>query len=77
MIAPLVMNVVTDACIMAIPAPVILRVKTTAWRKVALIIMFGSGLFIMTAAVLRVIFVLVVCAPPVSSTKDGHLPHTC
>jgi len=60
MVPPLVMNIVTDLCIMAIPAPVILPVRTTIWRKLGLLFLFFAGFFIMTAAVLRVFFVLVV-----------------
>jgi hypothetical protein len=60
MVPPLIMNLVTDLCIMAIPAPVILPVRTTIWRKLGLLILFFAGFFIMTAAVLRVVFVLVV-----------------
>ena len=53
------MNLVTDLCIMAIPAPVILPVRTTLLRKIGLIILFFAGFFIMLAAVMRVVFVLV------------------
>ncbi|KAK4446074.1 hypothetical protein QBC34DRAFT_451048 [Podospora aff. communis PSN243] len=59
LVPPLIMNLVTDLCIMAIPAPVILPVRTTIWRKLGLLILFFAGFFIMTAAVLRVVFVLV------------------
>jgi len=60
MVPPLVMNLITDLCIMAIPAPVILPVRATVWRKMGLYFLFGAGVFIMTAAILRVVFVLVV-----------------
>ena len=60
MVPPLVMNLVTDLCIMAIPAPVILPVRTTWLRKLGLMILFFAGFFIMSAAVMRVMFVLVV-----------------
>lgn len=59
LVPALVMNILTDVCIMAIPAPVILPVKTTIWRKISLFLLFGAGIFIMTAAILRVVFVLV------------------
>lgn len=64
------MNILSDICIMAIPAPVILPVRTTIWRKLSLVILFGAGIFIMTAAVLRVVFVLVVSLlpPPLPSS---------
>lgn len=59
LIPALVLNVVTDIFILAIPAPVIFPVKTTVWRKISLIVIFSAGLFIMVAAILRVDFVLV------------------
>ncbi|KAL1617127.1 hypothetical protein SLS56_011130 [Neofusicoccum ribis] len=58
LIPTLVCNLITDICIMAIPAPVILPLRTTIWRKIGLYILFGAGIFVMTAAVLRVVFVL-------------------
>ncbi|KAK5651877.1 hypothetical protein OQA88_11536 [Cercophora sp. LCS_1] len=67
MVPPLVMNLVTDVFIMAIPAPVILPVRTTIWRKIGLIFLFFAGFFIMTAAVLRVVFVLVVRDGPTAA----------
>ncbi|ROW04752.1 hypothetical protein VMCG_04836 [Cytospora schulzeri] len=60
MLPALVLNMITDLCIMAIPAPVIFPVKTTIWRKISLVIIFSAGFFIMVAAILRVYFVLVV-----------------
>ena len=62
MVPPLVMNLVTDLLIMAIPAPVILPVKTTVARKIGLFVLFFAGIFIMTAAILRVVFVVMVSA---------------
>lgn len=59
LIPALVLNIVTDILILAIPAPVIFPVKTTVWRKISLVVIFSAGLFIMTAAILRVDFVLV------------------
>ncbi|CAN8100960.1 unnamed protein product [Discula destructiva] len=59
MIPALIMNVLTDVLIMAIPAPVVLPVKTTFRRKVSLIILFGAGVFVIVAAILRVTMVLV------------------
>jgi hypothetical protein len=60
MIPPLVMNLVTDVCIMAIPIPVIMPVKTTFWKRIGLIFLFTAGIFVMVAAILRVTMVLVV-----------------
>ncbi|KAF7555954.1 hypothetical protein G7Z17_g1780 [Cylindrodendrum hubeiense] len=59
MIPALVMNIITDVCIMAIPAPVVLPLQTTIWKRVGLLVLFGAGLFIMIAAILRVTMVLV------------------
>lgn len=61
MVPPLIMNIVTDLCIMAIPAPVVIPVKTTLWRRIGLLGLFGAGIFVMIAAILRVTMVLVVC----------------
>ncbi|KFA76593.1 hypothetical protein S40288_09312 [Stachybotrys chartarum IBT 40288] len=59
MIPPLAMNLVTDACIMAIPVPVVLLVRTTFWKRAGLIFLFSAGIFIMVAAILRVTMVLI------------------
>lgn len=49
MLPALILNIITDLCIMAIPAPVIFPVKTTIWRKISLIIIFSAGFFIMVS----------------------------
>lgn len=59
MLPALIMNIVTDLCIMAIPAPAILTVRTTIQRKISLVIIFSAGIFVMIAAILRVSMVLV------------------
>lgn len=59
MLPALIMNIVTDLCIMAIPAPAILTVRTTLQRKISLVIIFSAGIFVMIAAILRVSMVLV------------------
>ncbi|KAF3764033.1 hypothetical protein M406DRAFT_261273 [Cryphonectria parasitica EP155] len=58
MLPTLIMNVVSDLCIMAIPAPVVLPAKTTLPRKIMLVLLFSSGIFVMVAAILRVTEVL-------------------
>lgn len=71
------MNVVTDIMIMAIPAPVLISVKTTLWKRIGLLALFGAGFFIMVAAVLRVAMVLVVSchsSPSRSTTTNTTLP---
>lgn len=60
MVPPLIMNILTDLMIMAIPAPVLINLKTTLWKKAGLLLLFGAGFFIMIAAILRVTMVLVV-----------------
>ncbi|KAL2291758.1 hypothetical protein FJTKL_11955 [Diaporthe vaccinii] len=59
MLPALIMNIFTDLCIMAIPAPAILTVRTTTQRKISLVIIFSAGIFVMIAAILRVSMVLV------------------
>ncbi|KAK2048180.1 hypothetical protein LZ31DRAFT_78850 [Colletotrichum somersetense] len=51
----LVMNVATDLCIIAIPIPVISLVRASVWRKIGIYFLFSLGVFIMTAAILRVV----------------------
>ncbi|KAF2185111.1 hypothetical protein K469DRAFT_577655 [Zopfia rhizophila CBS 207.26] len=60
LITVLVLNLATDICIILIPIPIILPLKISTGRKVGLLILFGAGLFVMIAAILRVYFVLVV-----------------
>jgi Na+/H+ antiporter NhaD/arsenite permease-like protein len=60
MVPPLIMNLVTDMCIMAIPAPVVIPIKTSLWKRIGLLLLFSAGIFIMIAAILRVTMVLVV-----------------
>lgn len=60
MIPPLVMNIVTDLIIMLIPAPVLVGVRTTTWKKIGLLVLFTAGFFIMIAAIIRVTMVLIV-----------------
>ncbi|KAH6974361.1 hypothetical protein BGZ61DRAFT_499856 [Ilyonectria robusta] len=59
MVPALIMNIITDICIMAIPTPVVLPLQTTLWKRVGLLFLFSAGLFIMIAAILRVTMVLV------------------
>lgn len=66
MVPPLVMNIVTDLIIMAIPAPVVVPVKIGIWKRIGLLCLFGAGIFIMVAAILRVTMVLVVSLCPTS-----------
>jgi hypothetical protein len=58
LITVLVLNLVTDTCIILIPIPIILPLKISLGRKIGIMILFGAGIFVMIAAVLRVYFVL-------------------
>lgn len=61
MALPLIMNVLTDMMIMAIPIPVVITVRIGWWKRIGVLSMFGAGIFIMIAAILRATMVLVVC----------------
>ncbi|KAK0732291.1 hypothetical protein B0H67DRAFT_477717 [Lasiosphaeris hirsuta] len=67
LIPPLAMNLLTDLVIMAIPAPVILPIHTTLARKAGLLTLFFAGVFIMVAAILRVVFVIVMADGPTAA----------
>jgi len=58
LITVLVLNLVTDMCIIIIPIPIILTLSITWARKIGIMLMFSAGIFVMIAAVLRVYFVL-------------------
>ncbi|PSN73633.1 hypothetical protein BS50DRAFT_191908 [Corynespora cassiicola Philippines] len=58
LITILVLNLTTDICIILIPIPIIVPLKISWGRKIGLMFMFGAGIFIMIAAILRVYFVL-------------------
>ena len=56
----LVLNLLTDVCIMLITIPIIIPLKISWGRKIGLMIMFSGAMFIMIAAILRVYFVMAV-----------------
>lgn len=60
LITVLVLNLVTDLCIILIPIPIILPLKISWGRKFGLLGLFCAGVFVMIAAILRVYFVLAV-----------------
>ena len=60
LITILVLNLVTDMCIMLIPIPIIIPLRISWGRKLGLVMMFSGGIFIMIAAILRVYFVMAV-----------------
>ncbi|KJZ71688.1 hypothetical protein HIM_08926 [Hirsutella minnesotensis 3608] len=67
MVPPLIMNILTDVMIMAIPAPILLNVNTTFWKKLGLLVLFGGGLFIMVAAILRVTMIMIMKNGPTAA----------
>ncbi|KAL6705191.1 hypothetical protein ACN47E_007296 [Coniothyrium glycines] len=58
LITVLVLNLITDTCIILIPIPIVMPLKISWKRKLGIMIMFCAGIFIMIAAILRVYFVL-------------------
>ncbi|EKG20768.1 hypothetical protein MPH_01935 [Macrophomina phaseolina MS6] len=52
-----VLNVLTDAIIICIPMPMILAAKISFYKKVHLVVLLGASVFVMVAAILRVMFV--------------------
>lgn len=54
-----VFNISTDILILAIGIPPILRARLNTKQKLALGIVFGMGIFVIVAAVLRAIYCLV------------------
>lgn len=58
LVTVLVMNLVTDTCIILIPIPIIMPLKIAWGRKIGIMFLFGAGIFVMIAAILRVYFVL-------------------
>ncbi|RWA05111.1 hypothetical protein EKO27_g9995 [Xylaria grammica] len=67
MVPPLVLNIVTDILIMAIPTPILFKLQTSLWKKISIIFLFGAVIFIMVAAILRVTMVLVWKSGPVAA----------
>lgn len=62
-IVQVVFNVVTDAVIVSIPMPLVIQAKVSVWRKLGLAFLLGAGIFVMVAAILRVVFVMQNAAP--------------
>ncbi|KAK0663373.1 hypothetical protein DIS24_g1251 [Lasiodiplodia hormozganensis] len=62
-IVQVVFNVITDAVIVPIPMPLVIKAKVSTLRKLGLVVLLGAGIFVMVAATLRVVFVLSNAAP--------------
>ncbi|KAI0545784.1 hypothetical protein F4679DRAFT_588113 [Xylaria curta] len=68
MALPLSFNLLTDLIIAAIPSPVILKAhNVSVLKRICLFILFGAVSFIMIAAILRVVFVLLYKSGPVAA----------
>ncbi|EKG12260.1 hypothetical protein MPH_10565 [Macrophomina phaseolina MS6] len=48
-----VLNVLTDAAILCIPLPMLRQLKVPVFRKVLIAVLLSSGLFVITAAIIR------------------------
>ncbi|KAI8212634.1 hypothetical protein K4K54_008760 [Colletotrichum sp. SAR 10_86] len=53
----LAFNLTTDMCIILIPIPVISLVRASIWRRLGVYFLFSLGVFVMTAAIIRVILI--------------------
>jgi len=73
LVTVLVLNLVTDVCIILIPIPIILPLKISWARKLGLLGMFCAGIFIMIAAILRVYFVMAVSTVSIYLTTNASL----
>lgn len=67
-----VLNVITDALILAIPAPLLWKLKIPLKRKLVIGVLLCSGLFVITAAIIRVVLTLSVLTPPLSISIAGE-----
>ena len=54
-----VLNVITDAAILAIPLPLMWALQVSFKKKVALMLLLSSGIFVITAAIIRIVMTLV------------------
>ncbi|KAI0897410.1 hypothetical protein F4806DRAFT_399989 [Annulohypoxylon nitens] len=53
-----ILSIISDLGIMAIPLPLLWQVKIPIWRKIILGFLFGSGIFIIIATLLRTVYSL-------------------
>ncbi|KAK4498436.1 hypothetical protein PRZ48_011094 [Zasmidium cellare] len=54
-----ILNVLTDLLILAIPLPALWKMSIDLWKKVGLVLLLCSGIFVITAALVRFSFTLV------------------
>ncbi|ORY61753.1 uncharacterized protein BCR38DRAFT_495595 [Pseudomassariella vexata] len=53
-----VLNVTTDAAIMSIPIPMFWQLRTSLRRKIGLMMLFSSGIFIISTAIVRAVLTI-------------------
>lgn len=51
------LNLLTDFCIMLVPLPVVIGLRTTIWKRLGLFFCFTLGTFCMVAAILRYVLI--------------------
>ncbi|KAI5808256.1 hypothetical protein DFH27DRAFT_303159 [Peziza echinospora] len=51
-------NIITDAVLLAIPLPVVVKLRVSTPKKGLLVLLFGSGVFVMVATSLRIYFTI-------------------
>lgn len=54
-----VLNVTTDAAILAIPLPLMWGLQISLKKKIALMVLLSSGIFVISAAIIRIVMTLV------------------
>ncbi|KAF8467848.1 hypothetical protein BDZ91DRAFT_656721 [Kalaharituber pfeilii] len=53
-----IFNIVTDAVLIAIPLPVVVGLRISRAKKAMLVLLFGSGVFVIVATTLRIYFTI-------------------
>lgn len=53
-----VLNVVTDAALLAVPLPLLWKLRISVSKKIGLSLLLGSGIFVITAAIVRIVMTL-------------------
>ena len=53
-----VLNIITDAALLIIPIPMLVRLKIPLRKKLVISLVLSSGLFVITAAIIRVVYSL-------------------
>lgn len=52
------MNILTDAMMLGIPLPVVIKLHISLTQKAMLCALFGSGIFVIIATILRIHFTI-------------------